>query len=381
MQRDDSKTRSYSAYMERIGEEQIPVYEPILGEEEKQNLISVIDSNWISEGEWTRRFEQQLADINQRQHALCVANATGALMLGLRSLGIGLEDEVIVPSFSHSADANSISAVGAKPIFSDVDRGTLCLSVSQIDRLVTKRTKAVLYVCAYGSPGELNAVESYCNEIGIHLINDSAPALFGMYRDKPIPAYGIFSVLSFFADKTITTGEGGMLLTDDERIIDESNILKNDGRKERGHNLIERKGYNFRITEFQSAIGLAQLAKSSLFVKRKIGLLSAYQKYLKDCTSVTVFSVVKNSMFVPHRVLIFTSDAIALIQHLVSCGVGGRRLFRPMHSQPSYNVEGEFPASEALYSEGLELPSSPTLTDDQVRYICKLIKDYKGESR
>ena len=210
---------SYEAYKTRVGKEKIPCYEPSVGKEELELVTDVINRNWLSEGKYTREFESKLAEICQRKYAVCFANATAALISGMKSLGINPGDEVIVPSFSHSADPNAISVIGATPVFADIDENTLGLSVKTIDAVKTPKTKAVLFVAAYGNVGELEKIADYAKNNHLFLINDCAPALFGVYKNKSIASYGDFSVLSFFADKTITTGEGGMLLSDNLNLI------------------------------------------------------------------------------------------------------------------------------------------------------------------
>ena len=298
----------------------------------------------------------------------------------MKSLGIKEGDEVIVPSFSHSADPNSISAIGAIPVFADVDENTLCLSVKTIDAVKTSKTKAIMLVSAYGNAAELDEIENYTKENNLFLINDCAPALFGVYKNKSIAAYGDFSVLSFFADKTITTGEGGMLLSDDINIINECNMYKHDGRKERGVDIIERRGYNFRITELQSAVGVAQLKKADYFVKRKKEILKTYTQKLSEINNVKLFQFSTKGDIVPHRVIIFVPEAKPLITYLNSLGIGVRSMFMPMHSQPTYNIKKEFPVTEKIFKKGLCLPSAPTLTEQDIKFICDSIKNfYEGE--
>ena len=374
----DLKNISYNDYMDRISNETIPAYEPDLGNDELTLLEDVIKSNWISEGKYVRQFEESLRVSCQMEYALAFNNCTAALITGMKSIGLGPGDDVIVQSLVHSADPNSISGVGANPIFSDVNEKSLCLSVDNIDRVKTLNTKAVLYVSLYGNAADLNDITDYCRQNNLFLINDCAPALFGMLNNKPIASYGDFSALSFFSDKTITTGEGGMLLTNNIELINECNIYKHDGRKERGVDIIDRKGYNYRLTELQAAVGVAQLGKSERFIKRKKENQKLFKKLLKNMESIDVFNFNPEGDIVPHRNIIFVPNAPELIAYLVSNGVGARTLFMPMHSQPCYNYLGDFPITENLYKTGVCLPSAPSLTNDNIEYICSLIKEYYG---
>jgi len=374
----DKKNKDYKEYMARISKEKIPVYQPSLGLEEIQNLNEVVSSNWISEGKFTRQFENLLSNEAQRKFALSFTNATSALITGMKSLGISSGSEVIVPTFAHSADTNAISATQARPRFADIDEKTLCLSVDTIKSVMNEKVQAVLFICAYGNATGIDEVSNFCNENNLILVNDCAPALFGRINNKSIASFGDFSVFSFFADKTITTGEGGMLLTNNPDLIEECNIFKHDGRRERGHELIEKLGYNYRITEFQSAVGVAQFNKGPHFAKRKREILNRYQTLLSKLSKVEVFNFNSNEYAIPHRIIIFVDDSESLCRYLSRKGIGARRLFRPMHSQPVYNSENIFMSSEKIYQRGLELPSYRGLNDEEISHVCNEIKNYLG---
>tara|TARA_Y100000817_G_scaffold187632_1_gene146635 strand:+ start:813 stop:1955 length:1143 start_codon:yes stop_codon:yes gene_type:complete len=374
----DLKSEAYESYIKRISQETIPAYEPSVGQEELTLLTDVINSNWLSEGKYVRRFEEDLRLICGRDYALAFSNCTAALITGMKGLGLGDGDEVIVQSLVHSADPNSIAATGATPVFADVDRESLCLSVEQIDRARTLNTKAVLYVSLYGNASELEFIQQYCNDNKLYLINDCAPALFGEYKGDSIASYGDFSTLSFFADKTITTGEGGMLLTNKIDLIEECNIYKHDGRKERGVDVIQRKGFNYRLTELQAAVGVAQFKKRSVFIKKKKNNYNLFCQLFENRDQVNVFKFCKEGDIVPHRNIIFVPDAEKLISFLVSEGIGARSLFMPMHSQPCYNEKHKFPNTEKLFKTGVCLPSAPSLSEENISYIAsKVISFYR----
>ena len=367
---------SYAEYMVRVTNETIPAYEPSVGDEELALLTDVIRRNWLSEGKYVREFEQRLASLCGRSYALAFCNATSALIAGMKARSIGPGDEVVVPSFTHSADPNSISAVGATPAFADVEEDSLCISVDTIDRARTVNTKAILFVSLYGNVSDLDEIVSYARENSLLLINDCAPALLGAYKGRSIASYGDFSVLSFFADKTITTGEGGMLLSDDDELISESNIFKHDGRRERGHDLIERLGYNFRMTEMQAAIGVAQLGRVQEFVRKKRENQARYEERLSGVPGLRVFQFNRDADPVPHRTLVFVPDAASLVNHLAAKGIGVRVTFMPMHSQPCYSTGQALPVTDQLHATGVCLPSAPTLTEDQIDFICYSIQEF-----
>lgn len=377
----NTKLSSYEAYMSRVGQENIPCYEPSVGKEEMGLLANVIERNWLSESKYTREFESLLAGICERQYSLAFSNATAAMIVGMKSLGIGSGDEVIVPSFTHSADPNAIAATGATPVFADVDEATLCLSEKTIDAVKTSKTRAILYVALYGNSGDIVAVADYAKKKNLSLINDCAAALCSSYMGKQVTSFGDFAVLSFFADKTITTGEGGMFLTDNGELLAECNIYKHDGRRERGVDLIERRGFNFRITELQAAVGVAQLGKLGYFIKRKKEILKEYQQHLSNIPEVKLFKFSPDCDAVPHRALIFVPNAAALISYLTPLGIGVRRTFMPMHSQPCYDFKENFPVTEKLYAKGVCLPSAPSLTQEKVDFICNSIKNYYAKEK
>jgi perosamine synthetase len=372
----DLKSESYENYMDRISSETIPAYEPELGNDELELLRDVIKRNWLSEGKYVRKFEENLRKACARDFALAFNNCTAALITGMKSMGIGSGDDVIVQSLVHSADPNSISATNANPVFAEVDENSLCLSTETIERAKTDKTKAILYVSLYGNASDLEDITEYCNQNSLILINDCAPALFGIINNKPITSYGDFSTLSFFADKTITTGEGGMLLTDNIDLINECNIYKHDGRKERGVDVIERRGFNYRLTELQAAVGVAQLKKSNRFIQRKKENHKKFKSLLSNIDQINFFNFNDQGDIVPHRNIIFVPMASELIKFLISNGIGARTLFMPMHSQPCYGDQKIFPITEKLYKTGVCLPSAPSLTNDDIEYICHLIKKY-----
>ena len=371
----NNENNEYLQYMNRISQENIPAYEPFFGEEEKKNLMEVIKSGWISEGKFCRECEFFLKDFSDRKQALITNNGTAALMIGMLALGVNKDDDIIVPSLSHAADPNSISTIGANPIFADVEKNTMCMSVQNIQKVITNKTKAILYVCAYGSSDNLQEIEDYAKKNNLLFINDCAPAIGSEFNNRPMASYGDISMLSFFADKTVTMGEGGMLLSNDKKIIDEANIYKHDGRKERGHDLIERKGFNFRITELQAAIGIAQLKRIKDTIKQKKDVRNRYKSLLSSSSDIRLFEPEAVSSYNPHRVIVFVENAKDIITKLNNKGIGARSMFHPMHLQPIYKTDGDFPNTESIFAQGICLPSAPNLTEEDTRNIVNAIKE------
>ena len=372
----ESKIKSdYLEYMNRVNNESIPAYEPTFKANELKNLEDVMRSGWISEGKYSRACEEFLSRYCNRGGAVITNSGTAALVIGMKACNIGSGDEVIVPSLSHSADPNSVASIGATVKFSDVNLDTLCLDADSITKQLTSKTKAILNVCAYGSSGNLDEIEQLAKDEGLVLINDCAPALGCLYNDKPMASYGDFSMLSFFADKTVTMGEGGMLLTNSKNILSKANIFKHDGRRERGHDLIEEVGYNFRLTELQSAIGLAQLNRINDTLSKKKEVQNKYIEALSKNNRVELFKLPLKVNGSLHRNIIFVKNASDVINQLVDKGIGARSLFHPMHRQPVYGASGDFTNTEQLFQTGICLPSAPTLTSNEVKYIANCIEE------
>ena len=366
----------YNEYMQLVKSETIPQYEPYIDSRERELIGDVLDRNWFSEGKYTRIFEKNLAKFCGADYPLALANGTGALILGLKALGVGRGDEVIVPSFTHPADVNCIEAVGGIPKFCDIDPRSYTLSPKSLESNINEKTRAVIVVHLYGFAADMDRILEIAIQNNLFLVEDCAQALGTLYKGKHVGTFGDFGILSFFADKTITTGEGGMLLTNNQDLLDEVNIYKHDGRRERGIDVIERLGYNFRITELQTAIGVAQFERLSTIIEKKIENNERFKELLSECDQIHFPLSDANTYRVPHRVLIEVKDPESLKTYLAIKGIGCRRFYIPMHRQPCCNKRGEFPNSENAYSRGLCLPSYPMLTTNQIEYICANIVDY-----
>lgn len=370
------QTTAYYAYQEMIKGEKIPYYEPTLGEEELAQLAEVIRSNWISEGAKTREFEERIARLAGTKYGLAVSNCTAALIIGMKALGIGAGDEVIAPDFTFIASANSIRLAGATPVLVDIDPRTFTLDPDLTVRAITSKTRAILAVHLYGQAADMDGILQVASQHGLLVIEDAAQGLGVRFNGEPVGSFGDVGCFSFFADKSITLGEGGAICTNRDDLIDELLMLKNDGRLERGTYDHPRVGYNFRITELQAAVGLAQLGRLPMIIERKRYNLRLYRELLERVDGVELPELDGRCFIVPHRVNILVDDPDALKAHLASSGVGCRRFFLPIHRQPCYRWAGDFPHAERAFARGLSLPSHSTLTEDQIRYICALIVDF-----
>lgn len=366
----------YYEYQERIRSEKIPYYTSWIGEEELAEVTEVIRDNWISEGPKTRRFEQQLAERFQVKHALAVSNATAGLVISMTALGIGQGDEVIAPTFTFIASTNAIRLAGATPVLVDVDPKTFTIDPAAAERAITPRTKAILPVHIYGHPADMDQVLDLAQRRGLRVVEDAAQGMGVRFNGRPVGSFGDLSVVSFFADKAITIGEGGLVMTNSDALNRELLMLKNDGRLERGIYFHDRIGYNFRISDLQAAVGLGQLKKLDVILERKRRNEELYRTHLAGIAGIEFPYRDPRAYVVPHRSNLLVDDPEGLVRHLAKNGIGSRRFYFPVHKQPIYQVQGSFPVADRLYARGLSLPSAPTLTDDQVEFVAHSVRQY-----
>ena len=352
----------------------IPQFEPWLGEEELNQLAECIRANWITGGEKVREFERRIAELCGVTHAITCCNGTIALYLGLKIVGVGEGDEVIVPDFTFIASANSVVLAGAKPVFVDVDAKTLNIDPECTEKAITQRTKAIMPVHIYGQAADMDAILDIAKRHNLLVVEDAAQGIGVTFKGKLTGTFGDVGCISFYADKTITTGEGGMVLTNDDEFARQCLILKHQGRTGRGIYFHEHIGYNFRLTDLQAAVGLAQLSKLPTIIERKKQNERLYREYLADIADIEFPYTDPRGFNVPFRVNILLDKPQELSDFLNKEGIGSRGFFHPLHSQPCYNVKGEFPNAVRAYERGLSLPSSVTLREEQIEYVCREIK-------
>jgi perosamine synthetase len=315
------------------------------------------------------------------KYGLAVSNCTVALMVGMKVLSIGSGDEVIAPDFTFIASTNSIRLVGATPVLVDIDPRTFTIDPDAAERAITPRTKAILAVHLYGQAADMHRIVDVAKRNNLSVIEDAAQGLGVKFDGKPVGSFGDVGCFSFFADKSVTLGEGGVICTSADGLIDELLMLKNDGRIERGTYDHPRVGFNLRITELLSAVGLAQLGKFETIIARKRRNLMLYRRLLADIEDVELPYLDPRCFVVPHRVNIMVDSPEALLTYLGEVGIGCRRFFLPIHRQPCYGLPGRYPNSERAFERGLSLPSSPLLTEDLIRYVCSQIAEFMRARR
>lgn len=354
----------------------IPNIEPWLGKEELKEVTESIKAQWISGGPKLKEFQEKIARLCRVKHAIGVCNGTQALYVGLKALGVGEGDEVIVPDFTFIASANVVVWAGAKPVFVDVDRRTFNIAPEKIEKAITKNTKAIMPVHIYGQAAEMPQIMNIAQKYKLLVIEDAAQGIGVSYGGKPVGGFGEVGCLSFYADKIITTGEGGMVLTNDDEIAKRCTILLNQGRMGRGWYIHDYIGYNFRMTDLQAGIGLAQLRKLQKSIALRKRVARWYQKYLADMAEVTFPYVDPKGVNVPFRITILVDSPQELMEYLGKRGVKTARSFYPLHLQPCYKERGNFPNSLFCYERLLRLPSGVTLRKEEVQYVCKSIKEF-----
>lgn len=357
----------------------IPVNTPLLDGNEKRYLNECIDTGWISsEGPFIARFEEQFAQRVGRKHAVAVCNGTAALDAAVEALGIGPGDEVILPAFTIISCVGQIVRAGAKPVLVDSDPLTWNMDVSQIHRKITSRTKAIMVVHIFGLPVDMDPLLQLAARHGLRVIEDAAEAHGQHYNGRPCGSFGDVSTFSFYANKHVTTGEGGMVLTDDEHLAAECRSLRNLCFQPQRRFVHERMGWNMRMTNIQAAVGVAQLERLEEFIRKKRWMGQLYADLLRDMTSVqrplarTPYA--ENVYWVYGLVLDERSslDAETAMRRLAEKGIGTRPFFCPMHMQPVLQRMGFFagesyPVAEHLYRKGFYVPSGLGLQEEQIR--------------
>ncbi len=362
----------------------IPVNIPEIGEKEKAYLLECLDTGWISsEGPFVSKFEESFASYIGRNFGVAVANGSAALDIAVKSVGITEDDEVIMPTFTIISPAFSIVRQGGKPVLVDSDRLTWNMDVSQIEKKITSRTKAILVVHVYGHPVDMNPVIELCEKYNLYLIEDAAEMHGQTYYNKKCGSFGHLSIFSFYPNKHITTGEGGMILTNDEKLAGKCRELRNLCFNSKRRFVHEDIGWNYRMTNLQAALGVAQLERieSILIKKRNIGKL--YNELLEDVEGIqkplpaTAYS--DNVYWVYGLVFNDEQHGHHVIQKLSENKIGTRPFFWSMHEQPVFNQQGLFlgesyPVAEQLARCGWYLPSGLGIKEEEIRTVVKFFK-------
>lgn len=356
----------------------IPVNEPLLVGNEKKYLCECIDTGWISsEGPFVQRLEQEFAARVRRRFGIAVANGSVALEAAVAALGIGPGDEVILPTFTIISCAAAIVRAGATPVLVDSDPVTWNMDLAQVEAKITPRTRAVMAVHLFGLPVDMDALLAITQPRGIKVIEDAAQMLGQTCRSRPCGSFGDISTFSFYPNKHLTTGEGGMIVTNDQGLAERCRSLRNLCFMPHKRFVHEELGWNFRMSNLQAAIGCAQLERLDTFISRKREMGRRYDELLMDVSGIqrplarTAWA--ENIYWVYGMVLDDTVsfDAEAAMRRLAAQGIGCRPFFWPMHEQPVFAKMGLFisehyPVAERIAQRGFYLPSGLALTDEQL---------------
>lgn len=356
----------------------IPVNEPVLDGNEKKYLAECIETGWISsEGPFIAEFESRFAARVGRRHGIAVCNGSAALDAAVAALGIAAGDEVIMPTFTIISCASAITRQGATPVLVDCDPATWNMNPDSIEARITQRTRAIMVVHLYGLPVDMDPVLDIALRHDLRIIEDAAEMIGQAYRGKPCGSFGEISTFSFYPNKHVTTGEGGMIVTDDDALAERCRSLRNLAFRPPRRFVHEELGWNFRMTNMQAAVGLAQLERLDEFVARKRRIFARYTELLTPIRAlqlpVAATEYATNINWV-YGVVIDESvpfDAEEAMRRLGELGVGTRPFFWPMHEQPVFQRMGLFvgeshPAAERIARRGFYLPSGLSLLDEQI---------------
>ena len=362
----------------------IPVYRPDLGGNERAYLLDCLESTWISsKGRYIQEFEDAFCRRVGATHAVSVCNGTVALHLAMVALGIGPGDEIILPTLTYIASANAVTYTGATPVFVDSLPATWQMDPEDVARKITPRTKAIMAVHLYGHPCDMDAIAALARRHRLFVIEDCAQAIGTVYKNRHAGTFGDVATFSFFGNKTITTGEGGMVLTSDRTIIERARHFRGQGlaaHREYWHDVI---GFNYRMTNLCAALGLAQLERADQFLARKRQLAQQYRAGLRGAP-VSVHAESPDTVHSYWMVTILADDPAdrePLRSHLRGLGIETRPVFYPVHTMPMYsNRFQRNPVAEDLAWRGINLPSFPGLTDAEVGEVCRGVHAYYAQA-
>lgn len=358
--------------------------EPYIGKEEIKNVTKAINDKWLTEGYFTKKMIEKIKEFTNAKYVILTNNGTLALYLALMALGIKEEDEVIVPNFSFIASASSVVFAGGKPVFVDVNNDTGNIDVSKIENLITDKTKAIMPVHIYGQSSDMDPILKIAKKYNLKVIEDAAQGYGVFYKEKHTGTIGDVGTISFFADKTVTMGEGAAILTNNSELFEKICYLRNQGRLHSGTFEHTHLGMNFRVTDLQSAVGCAQLEKFKEIEKIKTKNLSLYKNMLHMVDEVEFLKEENFTNIVPFRANLKVEKLDMLIDYLEKNGIQTRKFFYPLNKQPCFKYlnykELKFNSTEELNNKGISLPVHCSLKEEDITYICDRIKDfYRGE--
>ena len=349
---------------------------PYLGDDELAGVTDTLQRDWLTEGPHAERFLAEIQSQTGARHAVLAPNGTLGLFLALLALDLPRGSEILIPSFTFFASASAAVFAGLRPVFVDADPQTFNLDVDAVESLVTEQTAAIMPVGVYGHTPAMERVMEVADRHGLKVLEDAAQLYGVTYRGRHAGTFGDVGVISFFADKTVTTGEGGVVLTNDDALHRRLRLLRNQGREHSGTFVHESLGMNFRVTDMQCAVGNAQLRKLPEIVQRKRHNHARYTAGLAGVDGVRLQVVQHGSTFVPFRFAMLTNRRAEVMMALENAGIQTRGFFLPLHLQPALQkyARGSLPVSEELHATGLCLPVHLGLSDADIDEICGIIR-------
>lgn len=368
----------------------VPVNQPLLDGNERKYLLECIDTGWISsEGPFIKEFEQRFAARVGRKHGIAVSNGTVAIDAAVDALDIGPGDEVIMPAFTIISCVGQIVRAGARPVLVDSDPVTWNMDVAQIERKITPRTRAIMAVHIYGLPVDMDPLLELARRHSLKVIEDAAEMHGQTYKGRPCGSLGDISTFSFYPNKHVTTGEGGMIVTDDDTLADTCRSLRNLCFEARRRFVHERLGWNMRMTNLQAALGLAQLERLDEFVARKRRMGARYDALFAGLGGVQLplaRTAYADNIYWVYGIVLDDDvplDAALAMRRLGQEGIGTRPFFCPMNRQPVLQRLGLFegeqhPVSERLYERGFYVPSGLALTEEQIDEVASTVRKVLG---
>lgn len=358
----------------------IPWAKPDFWGNEQSYVAEALVSSWISGGPFVDRFEHDFAEYSASQYALTASNGTTALHMAYLALGLKAGDEIILPGFAFMGAANMALYVGAKPIFTDVDTQTWCLTASEIEKHLTPHTKLIVPIHTYGNVCEMDTIMQVANSHGVAVLEDVAEAFACRYNNRLAGVFGSIGTFSFQATKTITTGEGGMVITNDQNLYDRMALYRSHGMRRKQYYWHDVAGHNFRLSNLLAAVGVAQMEKLEEIVKQRKRVHNQYKKLLSDIPGITLqhFSPKVDPVIWAIAMkldpLAFPQGRDTVIEEMMHDGIETRPGFVAPRFMTHIYTCPELPVTEELSKNVLSLPTYPTLQDEQIYFICNQLK-------
>ncbi|MCE9591589.1 MAG: DegT/DnrJ/EryC1/StrS family aminotransferase [Planctomycetes bacterium] len=358
----------------------LPLTEPYLQGNEIVYVTDCIRSGWVSSlGEYIGRFEQSFAAFCGTRHGVAICNGTAALHLALLTLDIGPGDEVIVPSLTFIATANAVRYTGATPVFADCRESDWTIDTDHAARKVTPRTRAIIPVHLYGFPADMEGLTALAAAHQLHVVEDAAEAHGAGYHGRRVGGFGVMNIFSFYGNKIITTGEGGMITANDDALVARARFLRDHAMSPEKRYWHPEVGYNYRLTNVQAAMGLAQMEQIDWIISRKREIARRYNTLLAGVPGVVLppEGPGVEPVYWMYSILVtrdFPIGRDALREKLKSSGIDSRPFFYPVHTLPPYADGQSLPVSERISSQGVNLPCGPRLTDDDIRRVAEVIR-------